>query len=390
MKILIIGHEQNLNGATRSLLNIADSMLSRGHCVYVLTAYHEGDFFRELKKRNVTVLSESFYKWCEGKRGRRGWIRKLLLWRLRWNRVNRKTAKKVAAYAIREKIDIIHSNTSVINIGGLISRYSGIRHVWHIREFADLDYHMFPLISKSRYYSFMNRYTDRFICVSNAVAEHYSLLDGKKKTVIYNGIDPNAIAVREKRREEEQVRILISGTVTPAKGQDEAVQACAELFSQGIDRFELLIAGAGKFYFDIPEAIKDRVKLLGYVDQIGLLLGTVDIQLVCSRAEAFGRVTAEAMMAGIPVIGSNTGGTPELIQDGVTGFLFEKGNSRELAEKIKLLMEDDDRRERMGKAAREYARRHFTIERCADEIEGLYKSLMTGDSIEAKRKQLTK
>ena len=377
MKIMLIGHEKGLNGASRSLLNVADELSERGHSVYVLSSFNSGMLFEELRRHKIEVIVEPFYLWCQQKGDINNWEKKEEEWRREYNAINKKTAKHIAQYAVDNNIDIIHSNTSVINIGGLISKYSGIKHVWHIREFADLDFNIYPLIPRKKCYKFMNRYTDRFICVSKAVADHYDMLDSEKKEVIYNGISiTDSLSSDITNHEDNISRILIAGAIYPGKGQHEAVAACAELYKQGINDYELLIAGEGKKYFSVPDELQDHVRFLGQVEDMASLRKTIDINLMCSRAEAFGRVTVEAMMSGIPVIGSNSGGTPELIQDGVTGFLYESGNIEELAEKIIILMNNKELRERMGKAGREYAEKNFTIERCVDKIEEVYRNLL--------------
>lgn len=138
--------------------------------------------------------------------------------------------------------------------------------------------------------------------------------------------------------------------------------------------FTIYIAGSGEVYFEVNNELKERVHFLGQVDNIRDIRKHIDIELVCSRAEAFGRVTAEAMLAGIPVIGSNTGGTPELINDGVDDFLYERGNIEMLADKIEILIKNKCLLKEMGRVAKEKAKKMFTIERCVKEIENVYKS----------------
>ncbi len=76
--------------------------------------------------------------------------------------------------------------------------------------------------------------------------------------------------------------------------------------------------------------------------------------------ESFGLVVVEAMSYGLPVIASRIGGIPEIVEDGVTGFLFEPGNADELAEKMKLLWENPELCRQMGKAGREKAIREYS------------------------------
>ena len=89
------------------------------------------------------------------------------------------------------------------------------------------------------------------------------------------------------------------------------------------------------------------------------------------------RVTVEAMLASNPVIGSDTGATPELIEDGKTGYLFRAGDDKSLADCMKRLIEDPKRIAIMGKAAQETAKMRFLSKRNTDQIEQLYHDLLT-------------
>ncbi len=375
MKILFIGHESELNGASQSMLNII-SCLENDHDIYVLTSFCDGAFVHALKERRCTVIHEPFDRWMEKKGRFKSWIRFNIRWILKRRKINKDTAIRVAAYAKEQKIDIIHTNTGVLNIGALISKYSGIKHIWHIREFGDLDFDMHWLFWPFRT-RFMAKYTDKFIFVSRAVCEYYSFIPKAKKCVIYNGVGKENILDRENNRNSDIINLLIAGRVSKTKGQYMAIEACNILLSRGIKNFKLHIAGSNMNEIEpyISEDIKDYVKLHGVVKDMPALRQHMDIELVCSKAEAFGRVTAEAMLGGMPVIGSRTGGTPELIEEGKTGFLFEYGNSDDLADKIKRLIQNKELLKEMGENAREYAKSHFMIERCVNEIMGVYRSV---------------
>ena len=376
MKLLFISHEPRLNGASKSLLNLIDYLHDKGYEIFVLTQYNKGKFYIELNKREfIHIIIEPYYYWRQRKT-KLGWIKNKLLFPIYRNIINRISAKKVAKFAIEQSIDIIHSNTSTINIGAFISKYSGIPHVWHIREFGDLDFNMNFYQPSDKVYSFMNRYTNCFIFVSKAVSEHYDSLTESKKKVVYNGIDSNCIN-EIRHNNNSRIKILIAGVVYIGKGQDEAVAACNLLIKKGITNFDLYIAGEGKLYFEIENDLMSHVHVLGRVDDMIELRKNIDIELVCSRAEAFGRVTAEAMLSSIPVIGTNRGGTPELIRDGIDGFLYEKGDIQQLADKIETLIKDKSLRISMGQNGFEKAKNSYLIKHCADEIDKIYKEVST-------------
>jgi glycosyltransferase involved in cell wall biosynthesis len=162
--------------------------------------------------------------------------------------------------------------------------------------------------------------------------------------------------------------------VHPLKGQDEAISALFELIRRGINA-QLLIVGDGSKHFQatLHQQVEDygltqQVKFIGYSENPTRIMRMADVVLMCSRWEAFGRVTVEAMLAGKPVIGTiNSGGTMELIQDGITGLLYKPGDHDELANKIQFLYENPEKKSKLGSAARLWAAGRFTQERYAKE-----------------------
>ena len=99
--------------------------------------------------------------------------------------------------------------------------------------------------------------------------------------------------------------------------------------------------------------------MIGHTEDPLPYFGEAHVALMCSRQEAFGRVTVEAMKMGRPVIGVNSGGTPELVRDGFNGFLYTPGDLKDLADKIEILCADRERTRRLGLQAREWATRPF-------------------------------
>ena len=373
MNVLLIGHESELNGASRSLLDISDQLIARGHKVFILSSFDSGTFYNEMRKRDVGVLIFPFYRWSNVIYGKRDYLK----WFFKYRKANKTIAKRISGIAVEKKIDIIHTNTSVENIGALISSYTGIPHIWHIREFGDLDFNMHFYEPIGWVARFMNKNTERFICVSRSVADHYPFLEKSKKVVIYNGIPNEAVITETEKADNSCVNLLLAGRISTTKGQHEAIAACEQLLKRGISEFELFLAGAGNLNCDVSQELKKHLHILGQVDSMRDIRKRIDVELVCSKAEAFGRVTAEAMLAGNPVIGSNSGGTPELICDGVDGFLYEKGNIDMLAERIAMLIKDRKLCKKMGCMAREKAKRAFLIERCVDQIEEVYSEVLS-------------
>jgi len=105
----------------------------------------------------------------------------------------------------------------------------------------------------------------------------------------------------------------------------------------------------------------------------------MDIELVCSKSEAFGRVTIEAMMSMNPVIASDTGANPELVIENFNGLLYRQGNHHDLAGKIEILIHKRELIQQYGKNAYTYAKSKYIAENNADNIEILYQKLLKRD-----------
>ena len=115
-----------------------------------------------------------------------------------------------------------------------------------------------------------------------------------------------------------------------------------------------------------------------FTNQPAQILKNCDVGLTCSVAEAFGRVTVENMLAGLCVIGSDTGGTPEIILDGETGLLYRQGDPASLAEKIRWVIEHRAEAKQMLEKGQKRALDVFSIQATAENVINLYKDVGIG------------
>jgi glycosyltransferase involved in cell wall biosynthesis len=385
MNVLFITHEKNLNGASKSMLNLIDE-LSDKHTFYVVSSFSEGPVVNELRRRGIKILYHPIKRWVRKKpESNIKWLVICMKWRFYNCFINQLEAKKLEKEIRDLNIDLIHTNTSVINLGSLLHKRTQIPHVWYVREFGQEDFGIYPLEGEKKFFKTINTESTKVITVSKALAQKYQphIAKGKLET-IYNGIGAENVITKEPHQPNGKFVFLIAGTVQPGKGQNIAVYAAEELVKRGILNFKLYIAGSGDTSWLVnlfPDESK-YVTFLGRVSDMCNLRKTVDVELVCSKREAFGRVTAEAMMGGIPVIGANTGGTPELIVNGENGFIYEQANAIELADKMEFFIKNPDEIERMGKKAQEYAMKNFTIERCAREVNEMYNSVLNHNTLQ--------
>ncbi|WP_415324819.1 glycosyltransferase family 4 protein [Clostridium perfringens] len=371
MKVLIVTHATDLSGANKSLLSIIEKLKNKNKFV-VLVNSNNGEFIDYLKKIGVEVIFEN-YRWWYAKKYHQ-WYKTLIHFVTDiFNYYLYKGVKNSVVRDIRkENFDLIYTNTSTVELGAILSKKLNIPHVWHIREFGKEDFGFIPMVGKEYIMKSVNE--ARFIItISNALKNKYKkYIPEDKLKVIYNGFNINELYAKPRQHDlKEKVNILIAGQVCEAKGQKEAIAAVAKLRSKGLP-VKLYIAGqVDKAYLDeslSPYEDREWIEILGSVKNMYELRNTIDIELVCSRCEAFGRVTLEAMLHSIPVVASNIGGTSELIIEGKTGLLYNKGNVEELSNKIESLIKDKKLYDSIINNALEVAKT-FKIEKTVDEVE---------------------
>ena len=168
------------------------------------------------------------------------------------------------------------------------------------------------------------------------------------------------------------------------KGAYLLLDAISQLVKWGYDDVELVLAGAVEDENKLQKAIKERsisknVKVLGRVseEQKLCLYGEADIFILPSLWYENQPLTIiEAMASGLPVIGSNIGGIPEMVVDDKTGYLFECGNSEDLAKKIESLISRRRKALEFGAIGREISLKEYSIQENVKEVLKLYDGIL--------------
>lgn len=279
-------------------------------------------------------------------------------------------------------IQLVHSNGSVFDLGARISKSLSVPHIWHFREFGTEDISFKPIWG-IKYIKKQYAKADQIIAISRAIKESYKdKVDESKMVVIYNGIDLNkykSLSIHNNNK----IQFVVVGVVTPHKNQFEAIKAISVLIRKGITSFHLNIIGLenAKYKNLLSNFVKEN-KLENYVTFWGVrnnvpsLLSSMDVGLMLSRTEAFGRVTIEYMFQKLAVIASDTGANPELIKDGQTGFLYHFGDYQDLADKMEKLIKNNQLLQKISTQGCDYARAEFTSLKNSDKIFQLYKLTM--------------
>jgi glycosyltransferase involved in cell wall biosynthesis len=201
--------------------------------------------------------------------------------------------------------------------------------------------------------------------------------------VIYNGIPTTRFvsnASQDSTKEEKGIVLLHVGRFAPQKNHLLLVEAFA-LAVKEYPAMKLWLVGDGPLKPAVEKIIVEiglerKVLFLGIRDDVPRLLAASDLFVLSSDYEGVPLSVLEAMAAGKPVVATTVGGVPELVEDGVTGFLVPPRDPKVLAQGILRLAKDADLRQRMGKAAQERALERFDISRTAREYEALYLKLL--------------
>ena len=221
---------------------------------------------------------------------------------------------------------------------------------------------------------------DKIIAISDHAKEELVNRYGFEEDsvrMIPHGVNTDRFYPRKKLHPEVspgKTTLLYVGRIGPRKGLDLILKSINKLDD---DNLELLIAGTGrheKYLQKLANEIQlsSKVRFLGYVpdEELPMLYSSADMFVLPSRYEGFGLVLLEAMACGTPVIGSNTGGIPTVIEDDVSGKIVER-KVEEFTKAISSIANDSDKRMEMGNNARDIAFR-TSWEEVISEVEELY------------------
>ena len=381
MKVCFVSHSSDKMGAERTLLELIDALnLHSVECYAILPS--KGILLEALKRR-CRGWSVIPFDWWMGPSGGNAKVRPTI-----YHHLDRSV--RIAEQIRVWECALVYTNTITICVGALAARLLGLTHVWHIQEYGPEHHGITFDLGEDFSLWLLDQFSSACIANSHAVGQKYQpLLGPGKLRVIYGAVTVSPKSLVEEpfnplSNDADTIRCVMVGAIQEGKRQDEAIQAIAELARAG-KRVELTIVGPssdlryrGYLRALIAEhRLKEAVKFTGYVENPLSIVQSADVALICSRYEAFGRVTVEAMRAGKPVIGARSGGTPELIQDGFNGLLYTPGDHRELAEKISYLHKNAQLARTMGQNGLQWANEHFSEKRFGDEVFRLLNELLS-------------
>ena len=380
--ILYIAHYSELYGANKSLLSLLAQRKRLGFSdLVVLPA--AGSFVGLLKELEVMYFIEPFFLSYHIPSNRKQPIYRLIRWvlnlifRVRSFLSQQKASAKIAAKIKNSDLTLIHSNSSLHEVGYYLSEKLGLPHIWHIREFGDLDYgfiYNFSLARRKRHL----KSAAKCIFVGDKLRKHFNYSSEKNGIVIRNGVFPKTYT-ENIDWEKERADLLMVGYLSQTKGQDIAIKAFACIHKKYPNK-KLHIVGDGcqKYKTELKALTKDlnldeHVIFHGFQTQMSDFYLLSKYTLMCSKNEAMGRVTPEAFAHGSVVIGIDNAGTAEMITHEKTGILFN-GKESQLAHAVMELESNHEQYLMLRSSARDEFITHYTEEEYVHKISQIYKT----------------
>jgi hypothetical protein len=199
-----------------------------------------------------------------------------------------------------------------------------------------------------------------------------------RTSVVYNGVDPEMFAPADANAAHD-LKILSVGNLLPTKGHDVLIRAIATI-SPEFPAATLDVIGHGPEMSTLQQlsrelGIHGRVRFLGRQPrrQVAALMRHCTVFALPSSYEGLGCVYLEAMSSGKPAIGCRGQGIAEIIRQGSNGFLIGSGNDQELALVLGMLLRDEQKRQRIGLAARDTILERFTLKQQAENLARIYR-----------------
>lgn len=382
MRILYI-HTSNIwGGATVALYRILLAMKNRGHDVYVVTNKSEGPFFEKLDSVGIKHfehrLSLTIYpkvknplKWC--------WRTLRLLYRIR---DEKKFISKVIDIV---KPDIVHTNVGPFSQAYDICKKMSVPHVWHQREYQDLDFDMHFFPSWKVFNRKIKSMTSYNISITKGIFE-YRKLRFDRDAVIYDGVFSKQQILRLKKNVHKENYILFAGRVEEAKCPFDLLVAFSK-FHKAYPNVRLLLAGSyfeESSYYQKCKQYVESMYLSDFVSFLGARMDIYDLMskalmlVVPSRFEGFGFITAEAMLNRCVVVGRNTAGTKEQFDNGLKysgkEIAYRFNNNDQLYECMVKAIDNDNRE--MIEAAYNCVTHLYNVEDNVCMLEAFYKKVL--------------
>ncbi len=351
MKIgYILNSTLPLGGASKAFRNLLEQLMLKGITPFVVLPDNHG-LYNELQNKHIPTLVVCYrnntYPYLRSPKDYLLFLPRLIARMI----LNYKAVKHVTEWFANNKVELIHTNVGVVNIGYKAAKKLQLPHIYHLREYGDLDFGMHYFPCKSVLYRQLEQKDSYSICITKAIQQYHKQQGKTSSIVIYDGI----FAQKESMpRVEKKSFFLFAGRIEPAKDALFLLQAYAEYFRKSTNPLPLHLAGATNrpdYLSELKrlianEKLDKHVLFLGERKDLPSLMQHAQAIIIPSHSEGFGFCMPEAMFNGCLAIGRNTAGTKEQMDNG-----FEMMQGKDIAlrfdtqsQLVQLLLEVEQQR----------------------------------------------
>lgn len=277
-------------------------------------------------------------------------------------------------FLLNNKIDVlICCQNKDVKIGARAARQVGVKAIFARQGVQNLT-------NRKKYIKPFTQYIDGIITNTNSIKATYEAFGWFPDDfihVIYNGVDLDIkveeMNLHEKYQLPDDRKIIFSaGRLDKQKGFDLLVEVARKAKDQELN-WQFIIAGEGKLKKSLKDhatrlGVADMIHFVGFTYHVPSMLAASDVFVMPSRYEGMPNALLEAMAAGKANVATSVNGAPELVEDGVTGFLVETENVPQLFARLFEVLNNVDLRLSMGARSRQRVEQHFTYDAMTDNL----------------------
>lgn len=375
--ILFLSHDNDLNGAERSLIVLL-THIDRAEFSPIVLTPSKGPMDKILKDCGIPHRTTHLDRWIPS-RGTPAYPHAYS-----YLRNLRSRLWSLLTLIEREQIDCVYTNTSTLIDGAFAAKRAGIPHVWHIREYLDGNSDLKALLPHSWIDRITLRLSDMVITPSHALAQQ-RFSTSRKVCVVPNGVDPSSFSKGDGERIRSELDIPFDspiityiGSILPRKDPLTFIHSAAAIYRNHPESHFLLVGPAPDTPLErqakslVAEyGIDSNFHFLGFRADTSDILAATSIHISTSLQETFGRTLIEAMAAKKPVIATRCGGPEEIILSGETGTVVMPGDVDAIASAALYLLENPNVIASYGSAGLQRVREKFTAQSYAHGVESV-------------------
>ena len=356
IKTLVFTHNLNCEGAPNSQYEVIVKLKEMGVINPIVYSPQNGLLKKEYEAQGIIVC-----------------VKDSPLNNLTTSKDYNKAILDLAEFIKKQNVEMVYANTLQTFYAIAAAQKLGIPSIWNIREsepWQTYFNHLGQEIAARALECFKFPY--RIIFVADATRDRYLALNSHHNfTVIHNGLNLERLETkgkdwtRQRARQSlnvnDEIVLLLLGTVCERKGQQDLPQALAKLSQEWHSKIKVFIVGDRPSLYSrelknivakLPATLSQRITIVPETPDTSRYYQAADIFIFTSRLESFPRVILEAMAYGLPIITTPVFGVKEQVQPGVNALLYEQGNIQELTIAIETLLQNEKIRSRFAKNSR--------------------------------------